>query len=132
MIGRVPKNWQGLHPYRYKSNPLERRFAIAYAEHNTVGSANRSALAYLLTEGDQRFPLEPTERDRSIAATVIQWLGSPVGSSFLKNVLRSKEGIGLMTSAVMETAEEMDLDEKDEKTLRRILEAMKSTSNRVK
>jgi hypothetical protein len=35
------------------------------------------------------FPLgETTERDRIIASTVIQWLGSNVGIAFLEGVLR--------------------------------------------
>lgn len=70
----------GLHPHRLKDNPEEKRFADAWAETCHLGST----LAYLLWEGDQRGrPPEPSDRDHAVAATVIQWLGSPVGQSWL-------------------------------------------------
>ena len=34
---------------------------------------------------------EVTERDKVVAATVIQWLGSPVGQFFIGNVLEKQE-----------------------------------------
>lgn len=40
--------------------------------------------------GKVKFPLGdmPTERDRKVAATVVQWLGSNVGFSFLSEALK--------------------------------------------
>ena len=34
-----------------------------------------------------------TERDAQVAATIVQWLGSPVGSVFLGQVIASSENI---------------------------------------
>lgn len=73
---------RGLHPYRFAQNPEEQRFAEAWADWNATGKH----LAYLLTVGDQRFPATPTEREEQVAATVIQWLGSPVGQGFLRDL----------------------------------------------
>ena len=79
---------RGLHPYRFKDNPEERRFAEAWADRNATGKH----LAYLLTVGDQRFPTAPTGREEQVAATVIQWLGSPVGQGFLRDMGYEKKG----------------------------------------
>lgn len=77
------KRPKGLHTYRFKENPEEKRFAEAWDKQNEQGSN----LAYLLTVGDQTGrPVEPPDRDHVVAATVIQWLGSPVGQSFLRDL----------------------------------------------
>ena len=56
-------------------------------DENTIeGLDGRGVLDYLLAE-DSNYPKgEVTERDRKVAATVIQWLGSPVGQSFLSKL----------------------------------------------
>ena len=79
---------RGLHTHRFKQNPEERRFAEAWAKHCGDGKT----LAYLLTVGDQRFPTAPTGREEQVAATVIQWLGSPVGQGFLRDMGYEKKG----------------------------------------
>jgi hypothetical protein len=77
------KRPKGLHTYRFKENPEEKRFAEAWDKQNEQGSN----LAYLLTVGDQSGrPPEPSDRDHVVAATVVQWLGSPVGQSFLRDL----------------------------------------------
>lgn len=73
---------RGLHQHRFKRNPEERRFAIAWEVQSVVGRS----LAHLLDETGVSSPADPTPRDRTVAATVIQWLGSPVGQSFLKDL----------------------------------------------
>lgn len=74
---------RGLHPHRFKDNPEERRFADAWASTCTLGST----LDYLLWEGDQHGrPPEASDRDHAVAATVIQWLGSPVGQRWLEEL----------------------------------------------
>jgi len=87
----VTKRTKGLHEHRFRDNPEERRFAEAWAEHNTCGST----LAYLLDPahgtGPGR-PPEPDDRDKVVAATVIQWLGSPVGQCFLRDLGYEKRG----------------------------------------
>jgi len=77
------KKHKGLHTYRFKENPEEKRFAEAWADQNRLGST----LAYLLDPKSGIFrPPEPSDREHEVAATVIQWLGSPVGQCFLRDL----------------------------------------------
>lgn len=70
---------------RFKQNPLEKRFAEKWDERNQL--SGHTTLDYLLAENNNRPSGEATDRDREVAATVIQWLGSPVGQCFLSDVL---------------------------------------------
>ena len=77
---------EGKNTHRFKQNPLEKVFAEAWEEINTdtFGKLNgKRILDYLLAEEPNEPLMEVTGRDRMVAATVIQWLGSPVGRSFL-------------------------------------------------
>ena len=66
---------------RFKDNPEERRFADAWRHENTT-TLHSPLLAQLM--GDGREPAtDISQRDATVAATVIQWLGSPVGRCFL-------------------------------------------------
>lgn len=70
----------GSSAHRTANNPEEKRFAEAWTQSNRFGNT----LAHLLNEkGWGRHSPEPTKRDRFVAATVVQWLGSPVGQAFL-------------------------------------------------
>lgn len=69
-------NVKGRWAQRLKDNPEERRFAKAWDKANV--------LRYLL--GDGIVPVDPTEQEAVVAATVIQWLGSPVGQGFLHDL----------------------------------------------
>ena len=72
---------------RFKDNPLEQKFAEAWDEINRNG--HHGTLEYLLAE-DPNWPKdEVSPRDRMVAATIIQWLGSPAGQYFLQQVLKS-------------------------------------------
>ena len=84
--------FQGTHPHRYGQNPLEKAFAEAWQKINDTSQPGlpTSTLAYLLSN-DQHYTPEPTSSDHCVAATVIQWLGSPVGQNFVRDVM--KEGI---------------------------------------
>lgn len=76
---------KGLHQHRFRDNPEERRFAQAWEDRNVYGQN----LDYLLDTGPGRGSLHPppaSDRDRVVAATVIQWLGSPVGQGFLQDL----------------------------------------------
>ncbi len=66
--------------YRFKDNPKERAFYEAWRKENEQSSV----LEYLMSthENGRRQPV--SERDEHVAATVVQWLGSPVGQSFLR------------------------------------------------
>ncbi len=73
----------GLHTHRFGDNPEEKRFAKAWERFD---GAN---LDYLLQCGEPLhlgYPPPATDRERVVAATVIQWLGSPVGQGFLRDL----------------------------------------------
>ena len=76
--------YKGLRAQRLPHNPEERRFSEAWALENGRGQL----LDYLLdTRTDHTaFPPPSSTRDHQVAATVIQWLGSPVGQSFLETL----------------------------------------------
>lgn len=74
---------KGLHQNRFKDNPLEKMFAEQWEEF----CKNNSTINYLLSENNNEPLDEVDERDRVVAATVIQWLGSPCGSHFYKTVM---------------------------------------------
>lgn len=79
----IKSRFQGLHFYRYEQNPLEEKFAIAWQREEQ--GLSRHTLEYLL--GDGQSTETPSSRDEKVAATVVQWLGSPVGQNFLLQVL---------------------------------------------
>ena len=76
---------KGLHAYRFKQNPEELRFALAWLKENSRENGTL-LLAYLLSDGQDHRPQDLSERDQVVAASVIQWLGSPVGQSWLRDL----------------------------------------------
>ena len=70
----------GISRHRLSQNPLEHKFADAWEKMAPL------TLGYLLC-GQDCNPHDYTERDAEVAATMIQWLGSPVGESFVREVL---------------------------------------------
>lgn len=73
-----------LHPN--SGNPREVAFASAWKAINTPPNpATTPTLANLVPD--------LSERDAKVAATVIQWLGSPVGTSFLRQVVDSSPDV---------------------------------------
>jgi hypothetical protein len=79
---------RGLHKWRYKDNALEKRFADEWAKLNDGDRGGLPTLLYLLAADNNRPVLEEmSARDAEVAATVIQWLGSPVGSCWLAETL---------------------------------------------
>lgn len=75
--------FKGLHTHRLRDNPEEAKFAAAWD-----AECQHRILHYLLHTGDQggQPPPDPSLRECEVAATVIQWLGSSVGQSFLENL----------------------------------------------
>jgi len=73
---------KGLAQHRFKDNPIEKEFALAWGIKQEFGST----LQYLLSPTNMLHDSTMTQRDATVAATVIQWLGSPVGQSFLRNI----------------------------------------------
>jgi len=65
---------ESLRLYRLDSNPIERIYAEKWKQRQLIGNT----LAYLLNN--------ITQRDATVAATIIQWLGSFCGQSFLDEV----------------------------------------------
>ena len=71
---------EGNNTHRLKQNPLEQSLHDAWAEINDQGHL----LEYILGNGETRAAVN--DRDELVAATVIQWLGTPVGKAFLQKV----------------------------------------------
>lgn len=82
---------EGMSQYRFRSNPLEEIFTIAWEELNTSDFGHDTTLDYMLAKDPNRPCAEVTDRDRMVAATVVQWLGSPVGQNFLRDVRETYE-----------------------------------------
>ena len=72
---------KGKHQYRFASNPRELIFAKAWDRTATKWDT----LDYLLAEIPNEPNGEVTARDILVAATVIQWLGSSIGQSWLRS-----------------------------------------------
>ncbi len=77
--------WQ----HRFNDNLNEKIIAELWEKENEKGRDN--LLEYLLANDPNSPKGEVTERDREVVATVIQWLGSPVGEFFLKEFERLKK-----------------------------------------
>jgi hypothetical protein len=78
---------KGMSQHRFKQNPLEEKFAKKWEKENTI-NLYVNLLDYMLAEDNNRPMGEVKKRDRVVAATVVQWLGSPVGQNFLNEVLK--------------------------------------------
>ena len=70
--------------YRFRDNPEEELFAEAWERDNTHPNGGPGTLAYLMGNGSR--PGDITQRDATVAATVVQWLGSPIGQCFLRDL----------------------------------------------
>ena len=79
----MKKQMAGMHEHRLKDNAQELVFATLWKMWNRDGLAT---LGHLLDVGRVQgaHPPTPADRDAVVAATVIQWLGSPVGQGFLE------------------------------------------------
>jgi len=77
----------GLQLHRLRDNPEEQRFSDAWMGANEYGKT----LDYILDSIQRGLPPKASERDSHVAATVIQWLGSPVGQKFLEDLGYTRE-----------------------------------------
>lgn len=76
---------KGKHTHRFAQNPCERTAAYRWNQlHRKPGIGT---LDYLLGDGQE--PGDVSDRDHLVAATVIQWLGSPVGQGFVRDLVES-------------------------------------------
>ena len=76
-------NHKGINQHRLLDHPLEKAYAEAWDKINE----QYDILAYIISESHDNTKCYPTEREKEVAATIIQWLGSPVGRNFVKGVL---------------------------------------------
>lgn len=81
----------GRSTYRFKQNPREKLFADHWKKANDP-DRRQGVLDFLLAEDSNHPRGEVTDRDAEVAATVIQWLGSPVGQWFLRDVHEAYDG----------------------------------------
>jgi len=71
---------------RRQNHPHEAKFYSEWMrEHASRIGKSYTTLEYLLAENPNYPAGECTERDEYVAEVLIQWLGSPVGLSFLRN-----------------------------------------------
>jgi len=88
---KIPKKWLGLRSHRLKSSMSlrEEMFAREWASAN--GERGVALVDHLCCPlpGDFRYVPTADDRDRVIANTVIQWLGTNVGQAFLEKVDRA-------------------------------------------
>ena len=82
---------KGISQHRFKQNPLERIFAELWDELND--RTGHGILEYMLAKKVNKPDGEVTDRDKIVAATVIQWLGSPVGQAFLTEINEKQKEI---------------------------------------
>ena len=71
---------QGISRNRLSREPLEKKFADEWEK------IAPTTLGYLLCGQDRSFH-DYTQHDAAVAATIIQWLGSPVGEAFVRETL---------------------------------------------
>lgn len=77
---------EGKNIHRLSREPLERKFHDEWKHMHEYGNT----IGYILGDNNEQAVL--TERDETVAATVIQWLGSPVGQGFLETVMGEDDG----------------------------------------
>jgi len=76
---------KGKNTHRFKQNPLELKYAEMW-ENLNKNLDGHGVLDYMLADDKNKPSGEVSDRDREVAATVIQWLGSPVGQCFLDKI----------------------------------------------
>ena len=77
---------KGINTHRFRNNPTEKLFAKKWDEINTSPSGKDCILEFILATDANHPKGETSDRDREVAASVIQWLGSPVGQIFIRTV----------------------------------------------
>jgi hypothetical protein len=104
---------KGRATYRFNDNPEEQRFAEAWQAHNDQGNT----LAHLLDPRHGEpfgYPPDPSDRDIEVAATVVQWLGSPVGQGFLRDLgyVRKEDAFDALRRRVQRAMDKAAIEER--------------------
>lgn len=83
----------GIHQHRLESSPLEKRFSDAWhkCKYYSDQQYGESTLSHILSPYHDNEAIIVEEETKHIAATIIQWLGSPVGQGFLREVMEGEE-----------------------------------------
>ncbi len=79
---------KGKNTHRLKQNPTEQIAAELWAKQHER-HCGAGTLPYLLGDGTEA--REPTAEEWSVAATLMQWLGSPVGRSYVRDLSEAFE-----------------------------------------
>ncbi len=80
-----PTQHHGVSRHRLLTNCKEKAFADAWEVEGP------KLLGYLVTEKNNNTPGDYSRRDAQVAASIIQWLGSPVGIDFIDRIRGSDE-----------------------------------------
>ena len=74
--------------YRFADNPKEKEFHDKFKQMFEISNTTRNSLSAIIfgwKDASQNYPNEYlTDKEEDICLNLIQWLGSPVGQSFLK------------------------------------------------
>lgn len=79
-LGEIKDRFKGRWANRYSRDPKEHAAAQLWQEQH---QNDPGTLPYLLSKNG-RDPVDPTDHEWEVAATVIQWLGSPIGQDFMR------------------------------------------------
>lgn len=72
--------------YRFKTNPKEKEFFDKFLKHhNRDGYTDMDNIVFGTDERGIRPAQYLTDREKKVVLSTIQWLGSPVGQSFLND-----------------------------------------------
>lgn len=77
----------GKWPNRTKGRDFHAQLEKAFMDGWEAANKTDTILGYLL--GDGRSSVAPTQEQAELAASVVQWMGSPVGFSFMREILKS-------------------------------------------
>jgi len=94
----IKKKFRGYSFHRIAREPLERIFVELWQKQNDVESPGRSnaLLDFMLAEDHSKNCfMSRSDEEHKIAATVIQWLGTPVGQGFLRDVMQRARNKGV-------------------------------------
>lgn len=81
---------KGTKQYRFEDNPLEKLFHDRFIEMMARDKRSRETLSAIVSGWSNDKQNEPkkhlTEEEETICINLIQWLGSPVGQGFVRDV----------------------------------------------
>lgn len=80
---------KGTKEYRFKDNPLEKKFHDEFIDYFTDTHSVHKALSGIVNGWSNNRQDQPnewlTKKEEIICVNLIQWLGSPVGIGFLRD-----------------------------------------------